>query len=131
MIGQGLSFSAPFVMAWPVADRSWPAPAVVLHAPSIGAVASSRSKAEAIDLFMRMVNILWATLTDWLIRSIERVLPILRVLEIGRLSLIASPFGCRRHSLAVIIRKIERPHHLTAELSQVLLPYARYPNARC
>lgn len=60
----GLSLSALFVTAWPAADRSWPAPAVVLDAPNIGAAASSKNKAEAIDMLLRMLDILWATFTD-------------------------------------------------------------------
>ncbi len=42
-----------------------------------------------IDVCLRIVDILWAKLTDWLIRSIERVSPILHVLPISSLFLVA------------------------------------------
>src|SRR5580698_3387566 len=56
--GQGLCCSALFVIAWPVADRSWPAPAVVLQAPKIGAAAISRRNPNAIEAYLRMFDIL-------------------------------------------------------------------------
>ena len=55
-LSQGLCCSALFVIAWPVADKSWPAPAVVLQAPNLGAAAINRRRATAIEA--RRVDIL-------------------------------------------------------------------------
>jgi hypothetical protein len=63
-LGQGLCCSALFVIAWPVADKSWPAPAVVLQAPNIGATAISSIKANALEPFLRMADILRATFVN-------------------------------------------------------------------
>jgi hypothetical protein len=51
-----LCCSALFVIAWPVADKSWPAPALVLQAPNLGAAAINRRRATAIEA--RRVDIL-------------------------------------------------------------------------
>jgi hypothetical protein len=54
-----LCCSALFVIAWPVADKSWPAPAVVLQAPNIGAAAINRRRVTVIEAYLRMVDILY------------------------------------------------------------------------
>ena len=55
-LSPGLCCSALFVIAWPVADKSGPAPAVVLQAPNLGAAAINRRRATAIEA--RRVDIL-------------------------------------------------------------------------
>jgi hypothetical protein len=54
----GVFFSALWVIAWPVAEMSSPAPAVVLQALSSGAAPSSTTIARAIEIFVSMVVIL-------------------------------------------------------------------------
>jgi hypothetical protein len=54
----GVFLSALWVNACPVAERSWPAPAVVWHAPSNGAAPIRTKSARVIESVVRMVMIL-------------------------------------------------------------------------
>ena len=54
----GVDLSAPLVRACPVADMSWPTPAVVWQAPSKGAIPISTSTARLIQKLLRMALVL-------------------------------------------------------------------------